>query len=135
MRVAWGKGNGGVGLGARGSCQGVLGGRGPPFAQGERGWAPQGDATGVGGRGCPAWPLWIPAFDRNDAAWGSAGRRGLLVAEGPLRGPQDRLRQAQGQRARPALGSRFRGTDDGGVRAGECGRLFWHSIYSWLGTV
>ena len=69
MRVAWGKGNGGVGLGARGSCQGVLGGRGPPStgsgrtdSKGARDgvWVSW-DATGVGGGG--AWPLRIQAFE------------------------------------------------------------------------
>ena len=49
------------------------------------------------------------------------------MREAPFECPQDRLRQAQGERETetptrlaPALGSRFRGKDDGGVRDGMC---------------
>ena len=71
VRVAWGEGSGGRGVGARGPCQGGgMRGRPAPRTSGYRlspvrrwGWV--GGAVGVGswGRGRPrAPPLWIPAF-------------------------------------------------------------------------
>ena len=98
--VPWGEGSAGVGVGARGSYQG--GGR-------------RGEATGT--ETPRAAPLWVPAFAgmtragvrRNDArggarerrwvcAGGCVGARGWCQVGAPFVCPQDKLRQAQGER-------------------------------------
>ena len=141
VRVAWGEGSGGRGVGARGSWQGGgMRGRPAPRTSGYRlspvrrwGWV--GGAVGVGswGRGRPrAPPLWIPAFagmtggvgDGEGCWWVGA----LRQAQGE-RGCGWRLRRGGGggwgwgaaPRRAPALGSRLRGNDGGWLRANGFG--------------
>ena len=92
--------------------------------------------------GCPASAhLWIPAFAGTTIAGVRAGEC-CWCRGAPFECPQDRLRQAQGERSwearvrwglgdamvgdgdaprrAPALGSRFRENDDRGMGVGEC---------------
>ena len=111
MRVPWGEGNGDGGVSARGSCQG--GGctaprpcPGFPLSR-ERRWGRwrEGFVSGWGMHR-PAPLPWIPAF---------AGTTMGALARGV------RVRVGDAPPRAPALDSRFRGNDDGGVGArGSC---------------
>ena len=111
MRVPWGEGNGDGGVGARGSCQG--GGctaprpcPGFPLSR-ERRWGRwrEGFVSGWGMHR-PAPLPWIPAFAGTTMGALARGAR-VRVGDAPPRAP--------------ALDSRFRGNDDGGVGArGSC---------------
>ena len=149
MRVPWGEGNGSGGVGARGSCQG--GGPSTGSGRTGVGSAPAldprfrgNDDGGVGARGscqgggctaprsCPGFPL------SRERRWGS-WREGLVSGWGmhrpaplpwiPAFAGTTMGELARGARVRvgdappraPALDSRFRGNDDGGVGArGSC---------------
>ena len=111
MRVPWGEGNGDGGVSARGSCQG--GGctaprpcPGFPLSR-ERRWGRwrEGFVSGWGMHR-PAPLPWIPAFAGTTMGALARGAR-VRVWDAPPRAP--------------ALDSRFRGNDDGGVGArGSC---------------
>ena len=111
LRVPWGEGNGDGGVSARGSCQG--GGctaprpcPGFPLSR-ERRWGSWREGLVSGwGMHRPAPLPWIPAF---------AGTTMGALARGV------RVRVGDAPPLAPALDSRFRGNDDGGVGArGSC---------------
>ena len=147
MRVPWGEGNGDGGVGARGSCQG--GGctaprpcPGFPLSR-ERRWGSWREGLVSGwGMHRPAPLPWIPLS--RERRWGS-WREGLVSGWGmhrpaplpwiPAFAGTTMGALARGVRVRvgdappraPALDSRFRGNDDGGVSArGSCQGVGMH---------